>query len=51
MGDVGVPHSTDEAGEVIPDDPVEGRGYQNYRPFGGQDGGKTESHNRLNETP
>ena len=50
-GDVGGPHSTCEAGEAVPRDPVEERGSQTYRPCGGQDAGNTESHQRLNETP
>jgi hypothetical protein len=43
-------HTTCEAGEVSPGDPVEGRKSRNFRRIGGKDGGNLESHNRLNET-
>ena len=47
---VGVRHTTKEAGEVTPDDPVEGRADQPHRPNGGTDGRNFEFESRLNDT-
>ena len=43
-------HSTGEAGEPAPGDPVEGRRAPDYGPVGGKDTGNTESQRRLYET-
>ena len=47
---VGALHSTDEAGEPAPGDPVEGRELPGHGTVGGNDGENTESRYRLTET-
>ena len=47
---VGVLHTTNEAGEVAPGDPVEGREDQQPRTSGGIDGRNFESDPHLNHT-
>lgn len=49
--EVGTFHSTEEAGELSPEDPVEGRGRHVMNPFGRKDVRNVESWERLNETP
>ena len=43
-------NSTDEAGELIPEDPVEGSRRSVYGTYGGKDGEDFEPGNHLNET-
>ncbi len=47
---VGVSHSTAEAGELSPRDPVEGRGHRQGGTVGGKDGQHTEVGSRLHVT-
>ena len=49
-GGVGVLHTTNEAGEVAPGDPVEGREDQQPRTSGGIEGRNFESDTHLNHT-